>query len=96
VVLNPGPKAGHGLLPVHLPQGVAWGRPPATPLPPCLAGSGWQGEHPQPVTVMPEHRAAANVWFLHHGRQALCLCLGLGGTVELFRYRPLLGTWSTC
>ena len=46
--------------------------------------------------LTPEHRAAANVWFLHHGRQALCLCLGLGGTVELFRYRPLLGTWSTC
>ena len=96
VVLNPDPKGGCGLVPVCLPQGVAWGRPPATPLPPRLADSGWTGEAPRPITVMPEHRAAANVWFLQHGRQSLCLCLGLGGTVELLRYRPLLGTWSTC
>jgi hypothetical protein len=45
---------------------------------------------------MPQRRASANVWFLHHGRQALCLRLDLSGAVELLRYRPLLGTWVNC
>ncbi|MCX6548654.1 MAG: hypothetical protein NTW40_11530 [Acidobacteria bacterium] len=96
VVLEPSRRAGSGQVAVRLPRGVRWGCPSAIPLPPRLEATGWEGGKPRPITVTPEHRAAANVWFLHHGRQALCLCLELGGGVILFRYRPLLGTWIEC
>jgi hypothetical protein len=96
VVLEPCREATEGRISVRLPQGVRWGRPAAIPLPPSLSDSGWRGGRPRPITVMPERRAAANVWFLHHGREALCLRLDLSGTVELLRYRPLLGTWMAC
>ena len=96
MVLEPSRRAGSGQVAVRLPRGVRWGCPSAIPLPPRLEATGWEGGKPRPITVTPEHRAAANVWFLHHGRQALCLCLELGGGVILFRYRPLLGTWIEC
>ncbi len=96
VVLEPCRAATEGRVSVHLPEGVHWGRPTAIPLPPSLADSGWRCGHPRPITVMPQRRASANVWFLHHGRQALCLRLDLSGSMELLRYRPLLGTWVSC
>ncbi len=96
VVLEPCREATEGRISVRLPQGVRWGRPAAIPLPPSLLGSGWRGDRPRPITVMPERKAAANVWFLHHGSEALCLRLDLSGSVELLRYRPLLRAWTTC
>jgi hypothetical protein len=96
VILEPSRKAMEGHVSVKLPDGVRWGRPAAIPLPPSLADSGWRGGRPRPITVMPERRASANVWFLHHGREALCLRLGLTGSIELLRYRPLLRAWTTC
>jgi len=96
VVLEPFREACEGRICLRLPAGVHWGRPAATPLPHSLADSGWRSGNPQPITVMPRHRAAANVWFLHHGRQVLCLRLDLAGGVELLRYRPLLATWVAC
>lgn len=96
VVLEPCREATEGRIAVRLPAGVHWGRPAAIPLPPCLADTGWRGGRPRPITVLPTRRASANVWFLHHGRQALCLRLGLSGSVELLRYRPVLGTWISC
>lgn len=96
VVLEPGSTSGNGRLSIRLPEGVRWGRPATVPLPPSLANTGWKGGKPQPITVMPHRRAAANVWFLHHGREALCLHLGLSGAVEILRYRPVLGTWTRC
>jgi hypothetical protein len=96
VVLDPCRKATEGRIAVKLPTGVRWGRPAAIPLPPSLEDSGWLGGRPRPITVMPQRRAAANVWFLHHGREALCFRLALSGSVELLRYRPLLRTWTTC
>jgi hypothetical protein len=96
VVLEPCREATEGRISVRLPEGVQWGRPAAIPLPPSLAGSGWRGDRPRPITVMPQRRASANVWFLHHGREALCLRLDLSGSVELLRYRPLLGAWTAC
>jgi hypothetical protein len=96
VVLEPCRDATEGRISVRLPEGVLWGRPAATPLPPSLAGSGWRGDCPRPITVMPQRRASANVWFLQHGREALCLRLDLSGAVELLRYRPVLGTWVSC
>lgn len=96
VVLEPCREATEGRISVRLPEGVSWGRPAAIPLPPSLADSGWQGGCPRPITVMPQRRASANVWFLHHGQEALCLRLDLSGAVELLRYRPLLGAWVSC
>jgi hypothetical protein len=96
VVVKPSCEPAKGSISVRLPEGVCWGRPAAIPLPPSLSDSGWRGGRPRPITVMPQRRASANVWFLHHGRQALCLRLHLCGSVELLRYRPLLGTWVAC
>jgi len=96
VVLEPCRQATEGRISVRLPEGVRWGRPASIPLPPSLADSGWRGGDPHPITVMPRRRASANVWFLHHGREALCLRLELSGSVELLRYRPLLGAWTSC
>jgi hypothetical protein len=96
VVLEPCRQATEGRISVRLPEGVRWGRPAAIPLPPSLADSGWLGGDPHPITVMPQCRASANVWFLHHGREALCLRLNLSGSVELLRYRPRLGAWTNC
>lgn len=96
VVLEPCREATEGRISVHLPEGVCWGRPAAIPLPPSLVDSGWRGGRPRPITVMPQRRASANVWFLHHGREALCLRLHLSGAVELLRYRPILGAWTVC
>jgi hypothetical protein len=96
VVLDPFQQATEGCLALRLPEGVRWGRPLSIPLPPSLADSGWGDGRPRPITVMPRRRASANVWFLHHGRQALCLRLDLSGAVELLRYRPLLRAWTTC
>lgn len=96
VVLEPFQEGTEGRVALHLPKGVRWGRPLTIPLPPSLADSGWRDGHPRPISVMPQRRALANVWFLHHGRQALCLRLDLSGAVELLRYRPLLGAWTAC
>jgi hypothetical protein len=96
VILEPHREASAGRIPVRLPKGVRWGRPERVPLPPSLAGSGWHTGHAHPITVMPHRRAAANVWFLHHGQEALCLRLDLSGALELLRYRPLWRTWTRC
>jgi hypothetical protein len=96
VVLEPCRAASEGRIAVHLPQGVCWGRPEEVPLPPSLVDSGWVGGAPHPITVMPQRRALANVWFLHHGREALCLRLDLSGSIVLLRYRPWLGAWVGC
>lgn len=87
-------EAAPGHLALRLPEGVGWGRPASIPLPPELAGSGWSPGRPRPLTLLPHRRATANVWFLHHGREALCLRLGLGGQVAFLRYRPRLGAWT--
>jgi hypothetical protein len=96
VTLEPGRASAKGSLGIHLPEGVRWGRPSAIPLPPSLAGTGWRGGRPRPITVMPHRGATANVWFLHHGREALCLRLALTGAVEMLRYRPFLRAWTRC
>ena len=96
VRLEPCGEVARGRVTLQLPPDVLWGRPPATPLPPNLVGRGWASGFPHPILVMPQRRAVANVWFLHHGREALCLQLRLSGAVELLRFRPGLGAWVSC
>ena len=96
VLVEPGREAQEGRLALHLPDGVRWGRPAAVPLPPDLADTGWRAGRPRPLAVAPQRRAMANVWFLHHGDEALCLRLGLTGSVQLLRYRPRLRAWISC
>ncbi len=96
VSLHPSPIQNEAELVLCLPTGVRWGPPSTVPLPPSLADSGWRRSKPRPITVMPHRRATANVWFLHHGREALCLRMALSGTVEMLWYRPLLGAWTPC
>ncbi len=96
VVLRPSADQPEAELSLSFPAGVRWGRPATVPLPPSLAGSGWRGGKPRPITVMPQRRATANVWFLHHGRETLCLRLTLSGTVDMLWYRPFLGAWTSC
>lgn len=94
ISLEPHRAAAEGRVTLRLPEGVRWGRPASVPLPPVLAGSGWRGSRPRPITVTPHRRTAANVWFLHHGREALCLRLDLRGGLDLWRFRPFLGVWT--
>jgi len=96
VMLEPYRKACKGRLSVRLPEGVHWGRPATVPLPPELDGTGWQDGRPRAIAITPQRQAMANVWFVHHGQEALCLRLGISGSVELLRYRPLLGAWTAC
>lgn len=96
VTLSPGASAAPDQIPLRLPEEVGWGRPEAVPLPPTLSGSGWETGSPRPILVMPGGRALASVWFLHHGREALCLRLNLNGSLELLRYRPRLRAWTHC
>jgi hypothetical protein len=93
VLLEPCRKPAAGRIAFRLPEGVRWGCPATVPLPPSLADTGWWGGRPRPIAVLPQQRASANVWFLHHGREALCFRLDLSGAVELLWYRPLLRTW---
>ena len=94
VSVAPVPEAGRDRLALRLPEGVDWGRPASVPMPPDLLDSGWDSAPPRPLTILPDRRAAANVWFLHHGGEALCLRLGLVGEVEFLRFRPRLGAWT--
>jgi hypothetical protein len=96
VVVEPWRQAAAGRISVRLPEGVHWGKLATVPLPPRLADSGWWSGRPIPITVMPQRRASANVWFLHHGQETLCLCLTLSGSVEILCYRPLLRAWVGC
>ncbi len=93
VRLAPAPEHAGDRLALRLPEGVRWGCPAAIPPPPDLDGTGWPGALPRALTVLPRRRATANVWFLHHGRSALCLRLGLRGEMEFLGYHPFLGTW---
>lgn len=96
VTLAPSACAAPGHVSLHLPPEVAWGRPDAIPLPLPLKESRWSRGAPLPMVVMSGGRALPSVWFLHHGREALCLRLNMNGSLELLRYRPRLKAWTHC
>lgn len=87
---------GPGIIPVHLPRRVAWGKPAAVPLPPGMDApkvAGTTGEaHPR-ITVTPRRTVTASAWFLNDGRDALCFRLSGQGRLTVLRYRAANRRW---
>jgi type II secretory pathway pseudopilin PulG len=85
-------------LPLRLPRGVRWGLPPGgVPLPsgmdPTVAAH-VTGQGHGVITVTPRRTALANVWFLHDGRDALCLRLSGTGQIQTLRWRHGPRRWA--
>lgn len=89
---------GGDLPPLALPGGVAWGLPArGLPLPPGMVqpvrAHRTGAAHPA-VAVTPAGAATASAWFLHDGRDALCLRLSGQGGVSLLRWREARRRWE--
>ena len=93
VVLTPTQSRERGQLSLRLPKTVRWGKPTHIPLPKEMSGTGWNEAKPRSITVTPQRKATANVWFLNDGCGALCMKLSLLGEVEMLRYRSLIKRW---
>lgn len=76
-----------------LPRAFAWGKPPRVPLPPRTLDPRW-AEAPRSFTLTPWRTATAGMWFLRHGRRALCVRLSARGELQLLAFRPLLRRWT--
>jgi prepilin-type N-terminal cleavage/methylation domain-containing protein len=84
-------------LPVQLSRKVRWGKPAAIPLPPDMekpAVAATTGEAHPVLTVTPRRTALASVWFLHDGREALCMRLSGHGQLQVLRWRRDLLKWT--
>ncbi|MBI1754607.1 MAG: prepilin-type N-terminal cleavage/methylation domain-containing protein [Acidobacteria bacterium] len=84
-------------LPVQLSRGVKWGKPAHIPLPPGMdpdplaARTG--ASHPV-ITVTPCHTTLAGAWFVHNGKEALCIRLNGKGRLRVLRWRRDLAQWT--
>jgi type II secretory pathway pseudopilin PulG len=84
-------------LPVQLSRKVKWGKPATIPLPPGMekpSVAATTGEAHPVLTVTPRHTALASVWFLHDGREALCMRLSGHGQLQVLRWRRDLRIWT--
>lgn len=97
VTIAPGREGGAGSIPVRLPRRVKWGKPPGIPLPPGMEDpkiADVSGQaHPR-ITVTPRRTATAAAWFLHDGRETLCLRLSGKGHLQVLRYRLRSRRWE--
>jgi hypothetical protein len=88
---------GPGIIPVHLPRRVKWGKPAQIPLPAGMddpAHADTVGEaHPR-ITVTPRRTVTATAWFLNDGKDALCFRLSGHGRLNVLRYRALNRRWE--
>lgn len=85
------------VLPLRLPRRVKWGKPAHVPLPPGVdppRRADREGESLPRITVTPRHTAVAALWFLHDGRDALCLRLNGRGHALMYRWRQSRGRWE--
>jgi len=95
VVLEPCRQAAVGRISGGCPRVVRWGKTAAIPLPPVsqtVAGEAGSVPHHG-------HAPAPSLGkrvFLHHGRRPLAFAWIYQGLLELLRYRPLLGAWTSC
>ncbi len=84
-------------IPVSIPQGVRWGRPPGVPLPPGMTEApvaSATGSSHVTITITPRRTATAGAWFLHDGTRALCLRLSGLGRLTVLRWRPEEHQWA--
>jgi hypothetical protein len=84
-------------LPVRLSPGVKWGKPAEIPLPKGMAEpvvSTTTGEAHTILTVTPRHTTLACAWFLHAGKNALCMRLSGQGRLKVLRWHPDLKQWT--
>lgn len=92
-----GSGGGPGILPVHLPRKVKWGKPARIPLPAGMADPTRADEsgqaHPR-ITVTPRRTVTASAWFLHDGRDALCFRMAGHGRLTVLRWKAARGRWE--
>lgn len=84
-------------LPIHLGRHLAWGKPANVPLPPGMDApvrAALTGEAHPDITVTPRHTATASLWFLHDGRDVLCMRLSSRGRVRLLRWHGEARRWA--
>lgn len=97
VTLAPATTGGPGIIPVHLPRRVKWGKPPQIPLPPGMEDPVKADEtgqsHPR-ITITPRRTATASAWFLNDGRESLCFRLSGYGHLQVLRYRVRSRRWE--
>lgn len=85
------------VLPLRLPRRVKWGKPAHVPLPPGVdppRQADRVGESMARITVTPRHTALAALWFLHDGRDVLCLRMNGRGHALMYRWRQSRGRWE--
>ena len=84
-------------LAVRLGPRVRWGKPDHIPLPPGMDTpevAARTGEaHPR-ITVTPRRTTLASTWFLHDGREALCMRLSGHGRLQVLRWRRDARLWT--
>jgi len=94
-----GVPATQDILPLQLPRGVHWGKPDWIPMPPGMdptVKAATTGEAHARITVTPRHTATASAWFVHDGRDALCMRLSGQGRCQLLRWRASKNAWTRC
>ena len=99
VVVTLGDPKTPGIIPVHLPARVKWGKPAFIPTPPGMAEPKRAGKtgmaHPR-ITVTPRHTATASAWFVNDGREAICMRVSGHGHIQVLRWRRSTRKWSLC
>ena len=97
VTIAPATSGGPNIIPIQIPRGVSWGKPDHIPLPPGMDApkiATTTGEaHPR-ITITPRHTVTATAWFLHDGRESLCVRLSGQGRLEVLRYRLRSRRWE--
>jgi hypothetical protein len=98
VTLAPAQEGGGpGIIPVHLPNRVKWGKPAHIPLPPGMdppRRAATTGESHPRITITPRRTATASAWFFNDGKDALCFRLSGHGHLNVLRYRAANRRWE--
>lgn len=89
--------AGPDVLSVQAGPRIRWGKPAHVPLPPGMddpVKADESGEAHPKIVVTPRRTATASTWFLHDGREAVCLRLSGHGHLTLLRWRADRKCWT--
>lgn len=97
VVVALGEPTSPDILPVRVSSRVHWGKPENVPVPPGMdepKRAAKKGEAHARITVTPRHTATASAWFMHDGRNVLCMRLSGKGHLQMLRWCRRTGRWS--